>query len=163
MVTTSKAYGGAALAVRGERVLRPEAESRKEGCEDVFGGSRSPTRLGRRHGAAVPANAQVRVASGHGRGKGRLGETGLLSWGLGRPRLSRRGSAGGSWKWSDPGGMPRSTCEWRVWLGAGKDVPDGSRDLRGCDYLLSRLSEGKVASAGYNSRSRTCLLSAPGC
>lgn len=60
----------------------------------------------------------------------------------------RRGTAGGSSEvvssWRDA----QVYGEWRVWLGARKDVPDGSRDLRGCDYLLSRLSEGKVASTG---------------
>lgn len=91
----------------------------------MFGGSRSRTRLGRRHGTAVPANAQVRVASGHGRGRGRLGETGLLSWGLGlwplwRPRLPAGALLEAAWKWSVPGGMPRSTANGGSGLGPEK-------------------------------------------
>lgn len=42
--------------------------SRKRSCEDVFRGSPSPTWRGLRYGAALPANAQVRAASGHGQG-----------------------------------------------------------------------------------------------
>ncbi|XP_047563977.1 Golgi SNAP receptor complex member 2 isoform X4 [Lutra lutra] len=41
------------------RVLGPEAGSRKRGCEDVFRGSQGRTRRGRRHGTALPANAQA--------------------------------------------------------------------------------------------------------
>lgn len=52
----------------------PATGSRKEGCEDEVRRSQSRTRWGRRYGAAVPANAQVRAASGRGRGKARLGE-----------------------------------------------------------------------------------------
>lgn len=76
----------------------PATGSRKEGCEDVVRRSQSRTRWGRRYGAAVPANAQVRAASGHGRGKARLGEGRLPGYSVGHAPVWRpsvgRGAAG---------------------------------------------------------------------
>lgn len=62
-------HGTGTLAGALLRRAGPETGSRKWGCEDVFRGSRRP--VGRRHGATIPTNAQVRAALGSGLGSAR--------------------------------------------------------------------------------------------
>lgn len=119
----------------------------------MFQGSQGRTRQGRRHGAAVPANAQVRAASGHGRGRSQAGRDRLPGWGLGRPPVWRPspppGRCRGRLGSSVSGGMPKTAADGGSGLMRGDAGPDGSWDLRGRDYLLSRLGEGKVTLTGY--------------
>ena len=125
---------------QGRRVLRPEAGSRKGGCEDVFGGSRSGTRRGQATWSRCTSKRTSEGRVGHGLGRSQAGRA-LVPWarasvvcqngGLVLPYGRCRGDQLG--RAQSLAVMPRSAAAGGSYLVPGDIGPNAFRDLRGRD------------------------------